>query len=175
MSSHPLMQTDDLAKLNDSMAQSSSRHIFLLIFKQLCPPCINVHPTWMTLQNTKRSTKTMQIFALDQQNLSAAHSVIKSYKISGFPTILHLARLSGGEWDIVAYTGSDRELKSFETWVETSLANDPQMGGRNRRRKRKSAARYTRNRRGKQTRGRNKSNRRINRKKRKTKRVRTKR
>jgi len=109
------METDDLQKLNAAMqseSTNSNTHIFLLIFKQGCPPCMAIHPTWMDVQK-----QTSNIFALDQQNIKMSHLAIQSYPISGYPTMLHLHTVND-LWEADAYTG-DRDAISLNKWINS--------------------------------------------------------
>jgi thiol-disulfide isomerase/thioredoxin len=120
--SEDAMKTDDLHELNAFMANNSTKsntHMFLLIFKQGCPPCMALHPTWTNIQ-----TQTPNMFALDQQNIKRTHSVIQNYPILGYPTMLHLHTING-LWNPDVYTGN-RDSKSLNMWINSFAS-----GGRN--------------------------------------------
>jgi thiol-disulfide isomerase/thioredoxin len=104
------------------------RRVFVLIYRDGCPPCIVTHPEWKKLKNVLKVDKEVIIADINEKFLNKIDCFgTKKIEILHYPTMIYISD-KGQKHEL--YEG-DRTVDGFVKWINHTLKTK-QTGGRRR-------------------------------------------
>jgi len=98
----------------NKIIKDGNKHVFVLVFNETCGPCIATRPEWDKI-NTKNK-KDNVVVAEVNSNILNDNPILHIETISEYPTIKHIHNNSTHP-----YNGDDRNVASFEKWIQDSV------------------------------------------------------
>jgi thiol-disulfide isomerase/thioredoxin len=115
-------KSQDLTMLNNYI--DKGYHVFILIYKNGCPPCEATKPEWFKIEEvlkTKYSNKKDVVVAAVEQSFSDKVNGVGS--IDGFPTIVYIKNGKKQTYEDSGVKNKDRSKDSFIEWIESKIEN----------------------------------------------------
>jgi hypothetical protein len=108
-----------IMELNKSI--SSGKQIFVLIYKEGCPPCIETRPEWAKLYSNPEiiAKRDIVVVDIDKELTGEIHNFKK--EPLGYPTMRYIT--NGGEtyedYEDSQIAVKDRSIDSFVNWINS--------------------------------------------------------
>jgi hypothetical protein len=100
---------------------SSGKQIFMLIYKEGCPPCIATRPEWAKIYSNPEVIATRNIVVVDIDKDLTGHIHNLKKEPLGYPTMRYIT--NGGEtyedYEDSPIQIKDRSIDSFVDWIKT--------------------------------------------------------
>ena len=110
-----------IMELNKSI--SSGKKIFMLIYKEGCPPCIETRPEWAKLYSNPEIIAKRDIVVVDIDKELTGHIHNLKKEPLGYPTMRYIT--NGGEtyedYEDSRIAVKDRSIDSFVNWINSKV------------------------------------------------------
>ena len=103
---------------------SNGKQIFMLIYKEGCPPCIETRPEWAKLYSNPEiiAKRDIVVVDIDKELTENIHNLKK--EPLGYPTMRYIT--NGGntyeDYEDSQITTKDRSIDSFVAWINSKTA-----------------------------------------------------
>jgi hypothetical protein len=103
---------------------STGKQIFMLIYKEGCPPCIETRPEWAKLYSNPEIIAKQDIVVVDIDKELTEHIHNLKKEPLGYPTMRYIT--DGGntyeDYEDSQITTKDRSIDSFVAWINSKTA-----------------------------------------------------